>query len=803
MHDVLRGLLLARLPDRAAVHARLVDAWGDPLSLPDADAWRGYAYHLLHAGRSAGLRRLLFDLDWLDARLHASDVASLAGDFDYLPDDPAVALVRDALRLSAPAVARDPRQLHTQLLGRLLGRPEPDIRKLQVQGTTGRRGGPWLELLHPTLDGPGGMLRMTLVGHTGEITALAADGAFRRLASASEDGTVRVWDAESGAMLMKFEHRRLGAWAVACTSDGGLAVSGGADGMLYLWDLANGRPGPPCAGAEKLARTALAVSADGRIAVWGSRGPEVIVWNVREGRVLHVLRGHEEGIASVAIAADGSRAISASDDGTLRVWDIAAGALVRTLDGHTAPVNAVALGADGQHALSGSTDRTIRLWNTADGTCLRTIAGHEGSVTSVALALRGRRAISGSSDRKARLWSLDDGSLLASLEGHSDIDGAVAIDETGRRAATGSLDRTIKLWRLDVLQSGVPSDSHGGRVSSLVFSGDGRLCASGGDDGTVTVFDAATGSNVRSFEAHAGPVRSLAFTPDNQCVLSAGIDGRFWLWTLDDGTGVSIPMRHWGPIDDLAFSATARYMVSAGGDQFVYVWDVPSGVLIERIGTRRMFDHLIAPSPRRRALPQSDELRDRYLPGEAVYDVTVVRMSPEGEYALLGAARRESTGGVRAEAPVRGTPHRTCVLSFHIPSGEVRTVTSRQAEPICAFAIHAGTHRLLWGRADQGLALCDLDREERIATLRGHEDEINAVAFSGDGRIAYSCGRDRSLIAWSPDSGERLAGFTADAALLSVAVSPAGGVVAAGDVAGRVHFLRLAGAGPPSVPLSL
>jgi WD40 repeat protein len=790
MHDVLRGLLLARLPDRAAVHARLVDAWGDPHHLPDADAWRGYAYHLVHAGRTADLRRLLLDPAWLDARVRATDVTSLVGDFNHLADDPVAGLVRDALRLSAPAIARDPGQLETQLLGRLHGRPEPDVRQLYARWAHGRGERPWLQLMGPTLDGPGGMLRMTLVGHAGEITSLAADTAFRTVTSASEDGTVRVWDVETGALLRTFEHRRLGVWAVASTSDGGTALSAGADGMLYQWQVAAGPSGSPVSAASKLARTALALSADGSTAVWGSRCPEVIAWDVRRCQVLHVLQGHEEGVTSVGISADGTRAVSGSDDGTLRVWDLTTGALVRTLRGHSAPVNAVALSTDGRHALSGSTDRTIRVWDADDGSCARTLIGHDGSVTSVALASKGRRAISGSSDRRAMLWNLEDGTALATLEGHSDVVGAVAIDETGMQAATGSVDRTIKLWRLDVLRSPARGETHAGAVVSLVFSGDGSRCASGGDDGRVTVREVETGAIVRSFDAHVCPVRSLAFTHDNQCILSAGIDRRFWLWTIDDGTAVSIPMRHWGPVDDCAFSAAARYLVSACGDQFVYLWDVPSGVLIERYGTRRLFDHLIPPSPRRRTLPDSDELRDRYLPGEAVHDVALVRMSADGDYALLSAVVRESAGGLRADsaAPVA---HKSCVLAFHVPTGEIRTFTSRQTEPISAFAIHPGTGRLLWGRADRGIAVCDLRSEKRVAILRGHEDEVNAVGFSGDGRLAYSCARDRNLIVWDLESGERLAAFTADAALRSLAVSPAGNAVAAGDVAGRVHFLRL------------
>src|SRR4029450_7877593 len=107
---------------------------------------------------------LLLDFRWLDAKLHATHIGSLIGDFEYAAGDVSVDLVRDTLRLSAPAVASDPRQLRTQLLGRLLSRPEPDL-LLMHEHSVQFAAGPWLRLMHPSLDAPGGMLVVALGGH--------------------------------------------------------------------------------------------------------------------------------------------------------------------------------------------------------------------------------------------------------------------------------------------------------------------------------------------------------------------------------------------------------------------------------------------------------------------------------------------------------------------------------------------------------------------------------------------------------------------------------------------------------------
>jgi WD40 repeat protein len=477
------------------------------------------------------------------------------------------------------------------------------------------------------------------------------------------------------------------------------------------------------------------------------------------------------------------------------VWNVGAGVLERVLEGHTGAVNAVALSLDGRYALSGSDDRTVKLWEVNRGACLRTLTGHPASVIAVALAADAFRAISSCSDGSVKLWDLENGTAIAHLDGHSDVVRAIGIDRTGTRAATGSVDRTIKLWRLDDLRPPVQIDAHAGAVISLAFSPDGQLCASGGDDGRIKVREVWSGHVIRTFDAHPAPVRSLAFTQDPSCVLSSGFESKHWLWSIESGESSWIPVRHGAPVDCSALSPTARYMVATCADRFVYIWDVPSGTLIARYGTRRLFDHLITASVRRRELPQTDDLLDTYLPGEAVYKVHIVCMSADGSHAWFSATTGDS-GSIRASPRLEGggfgspSSARACILALKIDTGEIDSVCVPQAGPIIAFAVDANRTRVLWATQDYALELWDLQREKRIITLRGHSDIVNAVSFSSDGTRAFSCGRDRTLRVWDLASGATLAAFTADAALRSLALASDDSILAAGDMSGRVHFLR-------------
>jgi WD40 repeat protein len=632
MHDVLRGFFGERLADAVAVHERLLDGWGDPFALADGYVWRAFAYHMRCAGRQAALRALLLDPRWLDAKLRATDIHALIVDFEHAEGDRVLGLLRDALRLAAPSLAGDPAQLRTQVIGRLQLRDEPDFVALRA-AMRDAGAGPWLELLHPTLDAPGGLLFMTLVGHNAAVTSLAVDGDWRWLLSGSNDQTIRVWDTRDGQLIRILDHAdaalprsvRAEVWELAVTHDGRLALAGAADGFIYVWDVDRGTQQRRRFSREAgRAISAVALSGDGRIAMSAARDTTVRVWDVPARVLACALSGHSDEVTSVAISAAGTRAASASEDATVRLWNVSTGALERTLEGHTAGVNAVALSADGGYVLSGSSDRTVKLWDAGTGRCVQTLSKLDATVTSVALAAAGWRALVGTSDRSVTLWDLHDAHLLARLDGHSDSVTAVCIDDAGIRAATCASDTTVKLWQLDDLRASRSTDADAGVVQVVVFSPDGRLCASASDDGPVTIREVESGRVVRRINATPAPARGLAFTADSSCILSAG-NGHYWLWRIDTGDGTWIPVRHAAPVDCSALSAVARYLTTSCTDRFVYIWDVPSGALIDRFGTRRLFAHVIAATPKRLALPDTEEYRDIYLPGESVYDILSAR----------------------------------------------------------------------------------------------------------------------------------------------------------------------------------
>jgi len=157
------------------------------------------------------------------------------------------------------------------------------------------------------------------IGHSGAVrcTSYSPNGCY--IVTGSEDGTIRIWDAETGDAVGKpLEGHTHWVWSVAYSPDGRHIVSGSSDETIRIWNAETG------------------------------------------DAVGEPLEGHTSFVLSVAYSPDGRRMVSGSNDKTIRIWNAETGDAVRKhLEGHTRLVQSVAYSPDGRHIISGSNDKTI------------------------------------------------------------------------------------------------------------------------------------------------------------------------------------------------------------------------------------------------------------------------------------------------------------------------------------------------------------------------------------------------------------------------------------------------------------
>jgi WD40 repeat protein len=587
--------------------------------------------------------------------------------------------------------------------------------------------------------------------HGAWVNAVAYSPDGRLIASSSYiDGSLRLWDAETGAAIGKsIKNDQGGIFPLAFSPDGRQLASGGDNGTVRLWDVKSGAGiGSPLKGHEGSVMS-VAFSPDGRLIASAGADGTLRLWDVKKGVAVRApLIAHESGSLSVVFSPDGLLIASSGEDRTIRLWDAKTGSSISRPIQQWDRVPSVAFSPD-NNLIAATGDEMLgllRLFYAKTGALYNWLVDSEDVVNRnayrpVAFSLDGRFIASGGGGNTVLIWdprtSKGIGSLpLKILKGHESSVVSVVFNPDGSKIASGSMDGTVRLW--DFTSSvgiGLPGLTFKGYLSSWsrAFSPDGSKFASGGD-GEVRFWDAKSGEAIGPLIKGAGVrVHSVAFSPDGSKFASGGEDGEVRFWNAKSGAAIGAPLKaHQGVVNLVVFSPDSRLLASGSENGTLRLWDAKSGAAI---GARLKAHH-----------------GARHKAYEGVIKSEL--FSPDGRLRSSGSAVRSVAFGTDSskiasggeDGEVRLWDAKSAAAIGHPIKGHQGVVNSLVFSPDGRF--------LASGSEDRTLRLWDAKTGAAIGSpLKGHEDSVRSVAFSPDGRFLASSDDGRTVRLWDAKSG--------------------------------------------------
>jgi RNA polymerase sigma factor (sigma-70 family) len=670
---------------------------------------------------------------------------------------------------------------------------------------------------------PGALARLGTLRwrHGSRVNTVGFAAGGKEVVTAGPDGVVRVWDAANGQEL-----RRAGATPDAgvaegffqrptsFSADGSRAATTGENGTLIVWDLGTGKEVRRFKVEPKTDLFAATLTPDGKGLLISALGEKVVLWDVATGKELQRFEAKTPtgdrpliglggpprfGVGGLVFSPDGKLLAAPFLEGQeigVRFWDVATGKETRRISetmrgSNEFPPNVPhpAFSPDGRTIARVAIDGTIRLHATADGKELRSLgtAEEKAVVAGFVFAPDGKALATLRGDRSVRVYdtttgkeqrTLGEGPARPAVVGpippvfdapqYSPDAAPLAFSPDGRALAIASGTNVVRLWDTTTGKPLPSPAGHTGAVMQLGIPADGKTAVTLGADGTLRQWETTTGKELRRFKgANEGTVMSLSAT------------GRLLARLVDNRTIALQDVAAEKDVVRIEMSPAADGGLVADPNQFFYFSENEKILAARELsGAVRLWD--TASGKALRVLPGPQEEKDAggeypfgmapTRDGRTILTIGLVAdgagLAPPGDPPPAPAGQKSR---LRLWDTATGTMLRRWDVSGAV-SAAAFTPDGRSLAAVTEEGVglwETATGQLRYHRKGPGLLvacspdgrtlavsagaairLIDLRTDRELGRFKGHQADVQALAFTRNGKALVSGSTDSTALVW-------------------------------------------------------
>jgi WD40 repeat protein len=370
-------------------------------------------------------------------------------------------------------------------------------------------------------------------GHRGPVRAVAVKG--NRIVSASDDGTLKVWESDFWKEIRTMKNPGALTTGVVLNRGGTRAISIGNHPKPRFWDLATGKMSEP-PHTPDARQTAIAASPTEDSFAVGDSGGQVEIRDFT-GETRYQVIKTSAAVAALAYSPDGQLLSVGGSDGSMAVYSVKSAALLKEL--RNIPRRVVGLGFDTTSSRLAVADAAgnLSLYDALSGTLLYSKKAHDHLISSLCFSKDGLTLITASWDGNVSAWLAKDGSKKWSVGAHTGGVNDIKVLDADRVVSAGE-DSQVKTWRINDGSQTKTLQGMTTAVTSVAFTPATKVLPAyfviGNASGDVSLMD-LNGAQHLTFNAGPGNAQSLAFSSVTCTLLAAGTD-RVTAWDLVTGT---------------------------------------------------------------------------------------------------------------------------------------------------------------------------------------------------------------------------------------------------------------------------